>query len=300
MRRFAKRPHSGRTDKRAGVIKKNKDGQPEETMPKGKYIAKKSLGQHFLTSQSAIDKIVAAGEVTAKDIVLEVGPGKGVLTEQLLRVAGKVIAIEKDRDLVTELKDRFSEAIYGFRLELREADILDIDPSTNLFSKKPLKYKVIANIPYYITNAIIRLFLENPAQPELMVLLVQKEVAERILAKDGKESLLSIAVKAYGTPKIVSKVPAGAFNPPPKVDSAILLIKDISKKNFEKIDEKAFFKIVRASFAHKRKKVAGNLTALYKKDLIKSVFEKLKLSPDVRAEDLTVTDWKKITAEFTK
>ncbi len=311
MPRFAKRPHSGRKDTRSGVIRKNKHSDGRINTPSEKslerYVAKKSLGQHFLTSQAAIDKIIAAGEITSNDIVVEVGPGKGVLTEPLLIFAGKVVAIEKDEELTAELKERFSRAIEGFRLDLRVGDVLDFDPVVALkSSKRELHYKVIANIPYYITNAIIRMFLETAAQPDLMVLLIQKEVAERILARDGKESILSIAVKAYGTPKIAAKVLAGSFNPPPKVDSAILVINDISKKLFgeegEKgaIDEKTFFKAVRAGFAHKRKKLASNLTAVYKKDKIKDVFDKLKLPADTRAEDITVKDWKKLVQEFSK
>jgi 16S rRNA (adenine1518-N6/adenine1519-N6)-dimethyltransferase len=304
MRRFAKRPHSGRKDTRSGVIKYRKNDPAnlevaESDAPK-KYVAKKSLGQHFLVSESALSKIVDAADIHADDIVVEVGPGKGVLTEHLLCFAGKVIAIEKDPELVGGLKETFSRAIEGFRLDLIEGDVLDFDPSVMNFYKKDLSYKVVANIPYYITNAIIRLFLETKAQPDLMVLLIQKEVAERILARDGKESILSIAVKAYGTPKIAAKVPAGAFNPPPKVDSAILVINDISKKLFETIDEKVFFKAVRAGFAHKRKKLAGNLTAVYKKDVIKTVFEKLKFKPDTRAEDITIKDWKKLVQELAK
>lgn len=261
---------------------------------------KKSLGQHFLNSPTALAKIISAGEVTNEDIVVEVGPGKGVLTEELLKKAGKVIAIEKDRELVKFLGEKFYGEIIGFRLDLIEEDILKWNPKDALFQKKPLNYKVIANIPYYITNAIIRLFLENDNQPEIMVILIQKEVAERIVARDGKESLLSIAVKSYGTPKIIAKVPAGAFVPPPKVDSAILTISNISKKNFEKIDEKLFFKVVRAGFAHKRKKLSGNLSKLFKKDKIKTIFEQLNLSLDIRAEDINIGDWKKLVKEFLK
>ncbi len=312
MSKFAKRPHSGRKDKRAGVYRKE-DLRSERVFLAGKspFLAKKSLGQHFLNSKSALDKIISAGEVSADDIVIEIGPGKGALTEELLKYAGKVVAIEKDGELVAELTQKFSHAIDGFRLELAEGDILGWDIEKTVFKKKALKYKVIANIPYYITNAIIRLFLESDTQPERMVILIQKEVAERIIAKntavtgsksgtEGKESLLSIAAKAYGTPKIIAKVSAGSFTPPPKVDSAILLIKDISKKNFTGIDEKTFFKIVRAGFAHKRKKLSGNLTLLYNKDKINAVFTKLKMSLDTRAEDININDWKKLAKELTK
>jgi 16S rRNA (adenine1518-N6/adenine1519-N6)-dimethyltransferase len=293
MRNKGKRPHSGRKDTRKGVVR-------EKTTENEAYRAKKSLGQHFLTSQSALDKIIGAGDIVSGDIVVEVGPGKGILTESLLTFAGKVIAIEKDRELVAHIKQTFRADIDGHRLDLIEADVLDFNPSKVFSSKIALRYKVIANIPYYITNAIIRLFLENNAQPELMVILIQKEVAERIVAKDGKESLLSIAVKIYGNPKIVAKVPAGAFNPPPKVDSAILAIKDISKKNFASIDEKVFFKIVRAGFAHKRKLLASNLASLYKKEDIGSAMKNAGITKDARAEDISINEWKKLVRELVK
>lgn len=286
--------------KKGNEIKKQNRTHGENDAIEEKYVAKKSLGQHFLTSKSALEKIVAAGDINANDIVVEAGPGQGVLTEPLLAASGKVIAIEKDRELVAELRKTFSRDIEGFRLDLKEGDVLDFDPAIISTYKKDLTYKVVANIPYYITNAIIRLFLEAKHQPERMVLLIQKEVAERILARDGKESILSIAVKAYGTPKIAAKVPAGAFNPPPKVDSAILVIDTISKKLFEHIDEKQFFKTVRAGFAHKRKRLAGNLTALYEKEAILKAFHKLKFLPDTRAEDITLSDWKKLVQELSK
>jgi 16S rRNA (adenine1518-N6/adenine1519-N6)-dimethyltransferase len=256
-----------------------------------KIIPKKSLGQHFLASPSALSKIVSAGDIQADDIVVEVGPGKGVLTEALLKVAGKVIAIEKDRGLVAHLKERFSTEIASGKLDLIEGDILEFKPELLAFYSKELSYKVIANIPYYITNAIIRLFLETKIQPEVLVLLIQKEVAERIVARDKKESILSIAVKAYGTPKIMAKVPAGAFFPPPKVDSAIILVHTISKKLFKKTTEALFFKVVRGGFAHKRKKALGNLKGIFpKKDLV-SIFKEANLDTNVRSEDLTLTDW---------
>ncbi|MEN9582141.1 MAG: dimethyladenosine transferase, rRNA (adenine1518-N6/adenine1519-N6)-dimethyltransferase [Candidatus Parcubacteria bacterium] len=301
MRNRGKRPHSGRKDTRKGVVRE-KDNIIEARK------AKKSLGQHFLTSTSALDKIIDAGDIKADDIIVEVGPGRGILTEQLLAFAGKVMAIEKDRELMPELEEKFSEEIEGGRLTLIEGDILNI--GSEIFGmereksargqSKPHSYKVIANIPYYITNAIIRLFLENTSQPEKMVILIQKEVAERIVAKDGKESLLSVAVKIYGTPKIVAKVPAGAFNPPPKVDSAILSIDNISKQDFANIDESAFFTIVRTGFAHKRKKLAGNLADLYGKEKILSAFATIGMPIDTRAEDISIDQWKKLVQELVK
>lgn len=277
-----------------------------------KTYPKKHLGQHFLTSRSALLKIVSTGSIEKSDIIVEIGPGKGVLTEILLEKSDKVIAIEKDHELIKLLNEKFSTKIKSKKLTLIEGDILDsklsfLESSTdeNLINKKTdsnktAKYKVIANIPYYITNAIIRLFLENSNQPTTMVLLVQKEVAERIIAKDKKESLLSISVKIYGEPTIMGKVLAGSFNPPPKVDSAIIKIANISKRNFIEINESIFFKILKAGFAHKRKVLLGNLSLLYKKDKINEVYSKLNIDKKIRAEDLSIDMWKKLTLELEK
>ena len=223
--------------------------------------AKKSLGQNFLTSESAVDTIIDAGDVTGDDIVLEIGPGKGMLTKKLLIFAGKVIAIEKDTTLVEFLKEKFVNEIKNNKLDLVERDILDFDPEILEFYKEP--YKLVANIPYYITGQLIRKFLETTNQPSLMVLMLQKEVALRIVARDkrsfdsaqGKESILSISVKAYGKPKYIQMVKAGSFSPKPKVDSAILLIDNISKEFFEDFSEEDFFKMVHAGFKSKRKKL---------------------------------------------
>jgi 16S rRNA (adenine1518-N6/adenine1519-N6)-dimethyltransferase len=236
------------------------------------YKAKKSLGQNFLKSVLALNKIVEAGEISKKDIILEIGPGKGILTEKLLEKAGCVIAVEKDRNLFQLLQEKFSEQIEKGKLILLEEDILKIDPL--LISplaggeKTPMtrgvggvEYKIIANIPYNITGAILKKFLTEKNQPERMILMVQNEVAGRIMARDGKESILSISVKAYGDPKMVLKVPARYFSPVPDVDSAIIAIKNISRRIFveNKIDENQFWEIVRAGFSHKRKKLSSNL-----------------------------------------
>lgn len=201
--------------------------------------AKKSLGQHFLTSTRAIESIIDAGDVVAEDIILEVGPGRGVLTEKLLVFAAKVIAVEKDRELIPILEEKFKKEIKSDKLDLLEKDVLEFDPETLRFYDLP--YKVIANIPYYITGQFLRKFLETTYQPERMVLMLQKEVAERIVAKDKKESILSISVKAYGKPRYVETVKAGSFSPAPNVDSAILSIENISKEFFDSFSEAEFF-----------------------------------------------------------
>ncbi|HNW71379.1 MAG TPA: 16S rRNA (adenine(1518)-N(6)/adenine(1519)-N(6))-dimethyltransferase RsmA [Candidatus Paceibacterota bacterium] len=257
------------------------------------HKAKKSLGQNFLKSETILKKVVETGEISENDIVLEIGPGKGTLTKKLLEKAKIVIAIEKDRELFSFLQEKFKSEISEKKLILIEDDILKFE-ADKIFSDSsqkfcnPLNYKIIANIPYNITGAILKKFLENKNQPSMMVLMVQHEVARRIVANDGKESILSISVKAYGTPKLITKVPARYFSPAPKVDSAIILIKNISKNFFtkNKIGEERFWELVRTGFAHKRKKLSSNLKKNSKIDL-----EKLG---NKRAENLSLEDWKNL------
>lgn len=258
--------------------------------------AKKSLGQNFLKSKTALVKMIEVGEVNPEDIILEIGPGKGVLTEKLLEKAKKVIAVEKDHRLIELLQEKFSVEIENGKLEIRNEDILDLNLENETFGKT--KYKIIANIPYYITGQFLRKFLEAKNQPERIIILVQKEIAQRIIAKgpnggdDGKESLLSISVKVYGQPKMVMKVDKENFSPAPKVDSAILAITNISKNFFveNKIEEGKFFEILHVGFAHKRKMLLGNLKAFFKKDF-KLTFSQLNLSEKIRAEDLKTEEW---------
>jgi 16S rRNA (adenine1518-N6/adenine1519-N6)-dimethyltransferase len=252
--------------------------------------AKKSLGQNFLKSKVALTRMIEAGEVNNSDIILEVGPGKGVLTEKLLAMTEKVIAVEKDDRLIEFLQEKFAEEIKNNKLELIHSDILDLD------SRKG-EYKIIANIPYYITGQFLRKFLETENQPKKIVVMVQKEIADRIIARDGKENLLSLSVKAFGEPKKIMKVDKENFSPAPKVDSAILLINNISKNFFieNKIAEKDFFEIIHAGFAHKRKILLGNLkTEMDNNKNLEEVFELNKISKKARAEDLALNDWVKL------
>ncbi len=247
---------------------------------------KKSLGQNFLKSELALKKIIEAGEIKKDDIILEIGPGRGALTEKLLATGCQLIAVEKDRALYEMLKTKYQKQVTGGKLVLVDDDILNF----NLESYKLVttSYKIIANIPYNITGAILKKFLTEKHQPTSMVLMVQKEVARRMVAQDGKESILSISVKAYGEPKIVMKVPARYFSPKPKVDSMIISIKNISRKIFENsgISEEKFWEIVKAGFAHKRKKLASNL-----KNITSLKGELLVNLGNKRAEDLTLQDW---------
>ncbi len=255
------------------------------------HRAKKSLGQNFLKSKKALLEIVESAHISPSDTILEIGPGKGALTEQLLEKEGRVIAIEKDRDLIILLKEKFSKEIESKKLELIEGDILDFDLEA-LYTKSNNSYKVIANIPYYITGALIRLFLEARIQPKTMVLLLQKEVVDRIVARDKKESILSIAVKAYGTPVYISKVSKKYFSPIPNVDSGIIAIKDISKNTFKDIKEEFFFSVVKTGFAHKRKFLAQNLTLLdIPKEIILKALVASAISEKARAENLSIQNW---------
>lgn len=279
---------------------------------------KKSLGQNFLKSKKAILDMVAAGEVGGSDTVLEAGPGKGVLTEELLKKAGKVIAVEKDDMLVEFLREKFSAEIKSGKLELVHDDILNFNPTTynpassadklqpTTYNLQPsahnlplTTYKLIANIPYYITGQFLRKFLSGENQPSKMVILLQKEVVKRITANDGKESILSISVKAYGKPRNIGKVSKENFSPKPKVDSAILLIDNISRDFFSGINEEKFFKLVKVGFAHKRKLLASNLehtkdSPWYGKNReeIEKIFENCGIPPKARAEDLKIEQWK--------
>lgn len=269
--------------------------------------AKKSLGQHFLKSEKALSQIVDASDPVGDDIILEIGPGHGVLTERLVFFAGKVIAVEKDRELIPLLEERFADAIAGKKLEVLHKDILDFNPELLSFYTNH-SYKLVANIPYYITGAIIEKFLSTPYQPSLMVLLMQKEVAERIIARDKKESILSIAVKAYGTPKIVGKVPPGAFVPPPTVDSAILLIQNISRDFFINpqtkevlCNEALFFKVLKGVFGKKRKQIGGSLAELCgNKEFALQVLGVSFIDPKTRPEDIALHTWKKLIQEIGK
>lgn len=285
---------------------------------------KKSLGQNFLTSKKAVLEIVSAGDIVKGDAVLEIGPGKGALTEELLKSsATKIIAVEKDKDLMTFLSEKFKEDIEKERLILIRGDILDLDISKTITSTSPtppkerlqteereskknpllwrgrgeVRYKLIANIPYYITGAIIERFLSIEKKPEKMVLLVQKEVAERIVAKNKKESILSLAVKLYGTPKIVYRVSAGSFFPKPKVDSAVLKI-DLKNNILNKEVEAKYFKLIKKAFSHKRKVMLNNLKNEWEEENWEEIFEKLNLNKKVRAEDLDLDTFLKIVYEL--
>ncbi|HEY4501026.1 MAG TPA: 16S rRNA (adenine(1518)-N(6)/adenine(1519)-N(6))-dimethyltransferase RsmA [Candidatus Paceibacterota bacterium] len=261
--------------------------------------ARKSLGQNFLMHARIAERIVMVSGVDKNSAVLEIGPGTGMLTRALLKRAGRVIAIEADYELYKKLELDFASEISNGHLKLIHGDIRNWDFEMHLNSRYSVKegardYQVVANIPYYLTGEIFRMFLEAEHQPSSMTLLVQKEVADRIVARDGKpysakatkgkESILSLSVKAYGKPKREFLVPRGAFKPTPKVDSAVLTVRNISRKNFKtRAEEQRFFTLIRAGFAHKRKFVRNNLAEVG--------LPQVDIPEKARAEDLSLSDW---------
>jgi 16S rRNA (adenine1518-N6/adenine1519-N6)-dimethyltransferase len=249
--------------------------------------AKKSLGQNFLNDEDVLEAMLEAAVIAGTDTVLEVGPGKGSLTEKLLKHSFKVVAVEKDDRLIGLLEKHFATAISQGKLILVHGDILTLSPES-LIAEGP--YKIVANIPYYITGQFVRKFLEAKSQPENMVLMVQKEVAERI-ALSKKESLLSLSVKAYGVPSYIATVPKELFSPMPKVDSAILRIDAISKDFFQDILPENFFALIKAGFAHKRKMLRKNLEEIFGTGTV-SVLQGCDISPAARAEELSLSQWK--------
>src|SRR3989344_2955049 len=250
------------------------------------------LGQHFLNAQWVARDLVKSVGIHSGESIIEVGPGKGALTKELLAQGARVIAIEKDIELIPVLNETFKDEVITQRLTIVEGDIRDVTPeSLNIKT-----YAVAANIPYYITGEIIRHFLTAPHQPRAMALLIQKEVAERIVARGKKESILSLSVKEYGKPSIVAKVPTSCFNQPPRVDSAILLIENISRDFFDAIPEDAFFKVVKTGFASKRKMLAGNLKGIFEDAA--GVLAACGIPEKSRAEDLQLEHWKSLASKL--
>ena len=252
------------------------------------------LGQHFLTAHRVAVSLVRSVAVSPGESIVEVGPGKGALTRELVTLGGPVIAIEKDEELIVKLHETFAPELKSGRLRIIAGDIRDLDTiSAGLADHL---YVVAANIPYYITGEIIRQFLTAPTQPRAMALLIQKEVAQRITS--SKESLISLSVKAYGVPKIIEKVSRKCFSPAPSVDSAILLIDTISRDFFTDVGEEHFFTVIHAGFASKRKFLANNLGVKFGKDVAMKALADCGISEKVRAEDVTLGEWKGIAQKL--
>jgi 16S rRNA (adenine1518-N6/adenine1519-N6)-dimethyltransferase len=262
--------------------------------------AKKSLGQNFLIDSGVLRKIVEAADLSPRDIVIEVGPGLGVLTAELAKRAGHVIAVELDDNLAVLLKKNLASA---FNLAVVHEDILKITPSALLASAglaSGQSYKVVANLPYYITSAVLRHFLEADARPFEMVVMLQKEVAKAITAAPGAMSLLSVAVQFYGEARIVSNVSAHSFYPAPKVDSAILKIRLYPKLPITLDQSDSFFRLVRAGFCANRKQLVNSLSQglVVTKEEVRPLLEKAGIEHTRRAETLAIAEWVNLWEAF--
>jgi 16S rRNA (adenine1518-N6/adenine1519-N6)-dimethyltransferase len=266
--------------------------------------ARKGLAQHFLVDEEVLGSILDAAALTHEDTVIEVGPGLGVLTGELARRAGWVIAIELDNQLADILRKKL--APFDNVVIINE-DVLGTDPKVLLQEPGPSfppllgPYKVVANLPYYITAPVLRHFLEASVKPEMMLVMVQKEVAEAIVARQGQRSVLSISVQYYGKPSIVRYVPARAFYPAPEVDSAILRI-DVFTQPAVAVEAKGFFELVRAGFAAARKQAANSLAqglGLPRTETA-ALLEKAGITPQRRAETFTLEEWARLWRVFTQ
>ncbi len=254
----------------------------------------KGFGQNFLTSETVLRRIVAAGELQASDIVIEVGPGLGYLTAQLIGLAGQVIAIEIDRGLVQRLRRIFAGTS---NLEIVDRDVLKIEPG-ELTGGRP--YKVIANLPYYITTAALRHFLERSAlRPTLLVIMVQREVGDRMLARPGDLNLLAISVQVFGRPRLVTRVPPNAFYPQPKVDSVVLRVDVYPEPRIASPPDK-FFKVVSAGFAMSRKQLHNSLAQRLWMPAGSApvLLREIGIDPTRRPQTLTIEEWDKVSLEL--
>lgn len=249
---------------------------------------KKLLGQHFLTNTEILKHIVSASHISKNEVVVEVGPGTGTLTEQLLPTASKLIAVEKDRELIQGMQEKFKT-----KVTIVHEDILKFLPEKYIPKNK--KYIVVGNIPYYLTSRLIRYFLsEVKHKPIRMILMVQKEVAQRILAQPPQMNLLGLSVQIYGAPKIIMHVSRKNFLPQPKVDSTVITIENISDEFFmkHKIDEKKFFILLKSGFSSKRKKLTNNLknnnTARSAPNNLENI---CSINQNARAQELSIPQW---------
>lgn len=244
----------------------------------------KSLGQHWLADRDILAKIADHAELSKNDTVLEIGPGLGTLTSQLLRRAGRVVAVEFDAKLADKLPGQFP----GTNLEVINQDILHYD-----LSQLPDSYVVVANVPYYITSKIVEKLLTASHKPRLAVLLVQKEVAQRIAARPGELNILGISAQIYAEVDLGIEVPRQYFTPPPKVDSQVVILKTRDQPIVAPEDERALFRVVKAGFAAKRKKLRSSISAglAISKPAAEELLQHADIDPEKRAQDLTINEW---------
>ena len=252
---------------------------------------KKSLGQHWLKDPEILAEIAAVAELVADDVVLEIGPGLGTLTSRLLARASAVTAVEFDGDLARKLPGQFP----GKNLEVINEDILQFD-----LNQLPKGYKVVANVPYYITSKIVEKLMTAENKPSLAVLLVQKEVAQRIVAESGEMSILAVSAQLFAQVELDIEVPRQFFTPPPKVDSQVVVLRTRTEPLVASEDQKDFFRVIKAGFSAKRKKLRSSLSGGLgvSKDVAEQLLKKADISPDVRAEDLTIEDWQRLLREW--
>ncbi len=259
----------------------------------------KGLGQNFLVNQAALKKIVAAAELTPDDVVLEVGAGLGTLTERLARHAGHVVAVELDQRLLPVLQSVLADFD---NITLIQGDILALDPAALISAASiqhpasNIQYKVVANLPYYITSAVLRHLLEANLKPQRMAITVQREVAERIVAKPGQMSLLAVSVQFYGRPRLLFRIKPGSFYPSPEVESAVVGIDLHATPPVPVEDTAAFFRVVRAGFAQRRKQLRNSLAAGLRQspDEVAAKLRKVGVDPRRRAQTLSLEEWAKV------
>jgi 16S rRNA (adenine1518-N6/adenine1519-N6)-dimethyltransferase len=282
------------------IMKKRYSRNPAKNIRKDvpeKLVAKKSLGQNFLTSPVVPRWMCEAGEVVAGDTVVEIGPGTGVLTRELLARGATVIAIETDSRMIAVLEDTFAAEIAAKKLNLINGDIRTLSLSS-IIPNRP--YKIVANIPYYLSGYLLRIALENTPPPTTLVFLMQKEVVERI-ARSKKSSLASLSVAVFGTAKYIKTVSRGHFSPSPKVDSAILAVTNISHQALpSKRNREEFFNLLHAGFQSKRKQLVGNLQTLVSKKDTLDFLSMQSLPMTSRAEDLSIETWLKLYRSIPK
>lgn len=249
----------------------------------------KSLGQHWLTDRAILSSIADSAELSRDNTVLEIGPGLGTLTSELLRRAGHVVAVEFDEALARKLPAQFP----GTNLDVVHEDILQYD-----VSQLPSGYKVVANVPYYITSKIVDKLMTADNKPSVSVLLVQKEVAERIAAEPGQMSLLALGAQLYAEAELGVEVPKHYFTPPPKVDSQVVILRSRPTPLIATDEQKAFWRVAHAGFANKRKKLRSSLSAglAIDKSDVEAKLSRAGIDPNFRAQDLSIENWKRIAA----
>jgi 16S rRNA (adenine1518-N6/adenine1519-N6)-dimethyltransferase len=269
-------------------------GAVESLLRRHRLRPDKRLGQNFLIDPDALARVVAAADLTGDDAVLEVGAGLGTLTQELARRARRVVAVEYDRRLEPVLRELFAGEA---KVSIVMADVLRLDLQ-GVMGGEP--YLVVANIPYQITSHLIRLLLEASMPPRRIVLTVQREVAERILAGPGEMNLLALGVQAYGQPRIMARLSPASFYPPPRVDSAVLRVDLWQPPRLELDEARAIFRLARAGFAQPRKKLRNSMAAGLRLSptQVEQELRRLGVSPDARAEALSLSDWERLAAEW--